>query len=101
MYIYNVTIKLNHSIHQQWLQWMQQKHLADVMATGCFTKYQLVKLLDVDEEEGVTYAIQYYCNTKADYNIYVEKHAPTLRQDALNLFGNNFIGFRSLMEIIG
>lgn len=100
MYIYNVTIKLTWSIHEDWLKWMQEKHLNDVMATECFTRYQFVRLLDVDEEDGPTYAIQYYCDSKALYNLYIEKFAPQLRQDGTNLFGNQFIGFRSLMQIV-
>lgn len=100
MYIYNVTIKLTWSIHDDWLKWMQEKHLNDVMATECFTRYQFVRLLDVDEEDGPTYAIQYYCDSKALYNLYIEKFAPQLRQDGTNLFGNQFIGFRSLMQIV-
>lgn len=100
MYIYNVTIKLTWSIHEDWLKWMQEKHLNDVMATECFTRYQFVRLLDIDEEDGPTYAIQYYCDSKALYNLYIEKFAPKLRQDGTNLFGNQFIGFRSLMQIV-
>jgi len=100
MFIYNVTIKLNWSIHETWVKWMKEQHLNDVMATECFTKYQFTRLLEIDEEEGPTYAIQYFCEAKSLYNLYIEKHAPKLRQDGLNLFGNQFIGFRSLMQIV-
>ncbi|MBS4043876.1 MAG: DUF4286 family protein [Chitinophagaceae bacterium] len=100
MFIYNVTIKLQWSIHEDWVKWMQEKHLADVMATGCFTKYQMVRLMDIDEEEGPTYAIQYYCDSKAQYNQYIEMYAPKLRLDGIQLFGDKMIGFRSLMKIV-
>lgn len=100
MFIYNVTIKTNWEIHEAWVQWMKETHLNDVMATGCFTKYQFVRLLETDEKDGPTYAIQYYCDSKAQYNLYIEKYAPKLRQDGLNLFSNKFIGFRSLMQIV-
>ena len=100
MFIYNVTIKLNWSIHEAWVKWMKEQHLNDVMATECFTKYQFTRLLEIDEEEGPTYAVQYYCDSKALYNRYIEKYAPKLRQDGLDLFSNNFIGFRSLMQIV-
>ena len=100
MFIYNVTIKLQWSIHDAWVKWMQEKHLEDVMKTGCFTKYQMVRLMDIDEEEGPTYAIQYYCDSKALYNQYIEKFAPKLRLDGIQLFGDKMIGFRSLMQIV-
>lgn len=100
MYIYNVTIKLQWEIHDDWVKWMQEKHLNDVMATECFKKYQFVRLLEIDETEGPTYAIQYYCDSKALYNKYLEIHAPQLRKDGLDLFGDKMIGFRSLMQIV-
>jgi hypothetical protein len=100
MFIYNVTIKPNWEIHEAWVKWMKEIHLNDVMATECFTKYQFVRLLEIDEEEGPTYAIQYYCDSKSLYNRYIEKFAPKLRQDGLNLFGSKLIGFRSLMQIV-
>ena len=100
MYIYNVTIKLQWEIHDDWVKWMQEKHLNDVMATECFKKYQFVRLLEIDETEGPTYAIQYYCDSKALYNEYLEIHAPQLRKDVLDLFGDKMIGFRSLMQIV-
>ncbi len=100
MFIYNVTIKLNWSIHEAWVKWMKEQHLNDVMATECFTHYHFTRLLEIDEEEGPTYAIQYFSEAKSLYNLYIEKFAPKLRQDGLDLFGNNFIGFRSLMQIV-
>jgi hypothetical protein len=100
MFIYNVTIKLNWSIHEDWVKWMKEQHLSDVMATECFTHYHFTRLLEIDDEEGPTYAIQYFCESKSLYNLYIEKYAPKLRQDGLNLFGNSFIGFRSLMQIV-
>ena len=100
MFIYNVTIKVEHTIHEAWVEWMKARHIPDVMATGCFTHYQFVRLLDIDETDGVTYAAQYYAATKADYNRYLELHAPALRQDSFNAWGNSFVGFRSLMQVV-
>lgn len=100
MYIYNVTTKVDHSIHEPWLMWMNSKHIPDVMASNCFTKYQFVRIVEIDEADGVTYAVQYFANSKADYNRYIELHAPALREDANRTWGNKFIGFRSLMQVV-
>lgn len=100
MFIYNVTLKIDHSIHEEWIKWMREEHLPDVMKTGCFEKYQFVKLLDVDESEGPTYAAQYFAISKAQYNRYIDMYAAKLRQDGMNKWGNKFIAFRTLMEVI-
>jgi len=98
MYIYNITSKIDPSIHENWVTWMKDTHIIEVMATNCFTQYQFVRLLEVDDSDGPTYAIQYMANSKADYNRYLEIHAPLLSKKATEAWGNLFIGFRSLMQ---
>lgn len=100
MFIYNVTLKVDESIHQDWLSWMKQVHIPDVMKTGCFEKHVFVRLMDVDESEGPTYAVQYYAVSKAQYNRYIDLYSPRLRQDGLTMWGNKFIAFRTLMEVV-
>jgi Domain of unknown function (DUF4286) len=100
MLIYNVTSQVNHSISVDWLNWMKTEHIPEVLSTGMFTHYQLVKLLETDETDGITYAIQYFCNTKEQYEQYIIQYAPLLRQKALQRWGNQFIAFRTLMEVI-
>ncbi len=36
MILYNVTVALDPAIETEWLAWMQQEHIPEVMATGCF-----------------------------------------------------------------
>ena len=100
MIIYNVTVKISWQIAEQWVAWMQQKHIPDIMKTECFSSHQFVKLLDIDEEEGPTYATQFYASTRAKVNIYIDEHAPTLRDDSFNKWGDQFIAFRSIMEVV-
>ena len=100
MFIYNVTIKVQEPIHQAWLQWLKEEHVPEVLATGCFTNATIVRLLDVDDSEGPTYAIQYNAESKALYNRYIENFANILRQKSFDKWGNQFMGFRSLMQVI-
>lgn len=100
MFIYNVTIQVTHAIHNDWKNWMLQTHIPEVMATECFEKFQFVRMLEVDETEGITYAVQYYAPAKAMYNRYIDKYAAALRQKTFDMWGNQFIAFRSLMQIV-
>ena len=100
MLIYNVTTQVTWSIHDAWLAWMQEVHIPEVMATGCFEKYQLVRLLETDEEEGPTYAVQYYAQGRPQYETYISRYSPALRQKTLDAWGNQFMAFRSLMETV-
>jgi hypothetical protein len=99
MIVYNVTINLDEKIHDEWVKWMKEKHLLDVMATGMFTGYKFLKLLSKQEDElGETYAIQYFALTLAHYERYQTEFAPELQKDGLDLFGDQFHAFRTLLQ---
>ena len=100
MFIYNVTIKVQEAIHEVWLQWLKDEHVPEVLATGCFTNATILRLLEVDDREGPTYSIQYIAESKASYNQYIENFAGILRQKSFDKWGNQFMGFRSLMQVI-
>jgi Domain of unknown function (DUF4286) len=100
MFIYNVTIQVDWSIHEAWLQWMTDVHIPEVMNTNCFTKYQFVRLLETDEAEGATYAVQYYAESKANYNRYIELYAPALQEKGNELWNDKWFAFRSLMQLV-
>lgn len=101
MIIYNVTIKLEEAIHEQWLQWLQAEHIPDVINTGCFTRATVLRLMEIDDSEGPTYAIQYFAESKASYNRYIEEFAPEMRQRSFDKWGSRFIAFRSVMQVVG
>lgn len=70
------------------------------MSKNCFTECRMVRLLDIDDSDGPTYAMQYAANTREDYERYIEVYSPALRKDLIDKWGNNFVAFRSLMEVV-
>lgn len=99
MIIYNVTVNVDDSIHDEWLAWMKQVHIPDVMKTGIFHDYRLCKVLS-DEDTGRTYSFQYSCESMEKYERYISDFAPALRQTVSEKFGDKFIAFRTLLEVI-
>jgi hypothetical protein len=100
MFIYNVTTKVSHSIAKDWLHWLKTIHIPEITGTGCFTHAVIHQLLETDETEGLTYTVQYHCESKAQYNLYIEKYAASMRAKAIQAWGNQFIAFRTVMHII-
>jgi hypothetical protein len=100
MIIYNVTTKVHNSIADEWLQWVKDVHVKDILNTGCFTDFKIVKLLETDETEGPTYAVQFYAESKALYNRYIEKFSTQMRNAAFSKWGDKFLSFRSVMQIV-
>ena len=98
--IYNVTIMVDHAISSQWLQWLLEEHIPDVLSTSCFTGHRVLRLREVEEAEGPTYAIQYNCPTWDDYNRYINEHASEMRNRSVQKWGDRFIAFRTVMEVV-
>lgn len=99
MIIYNVTIKLHPDITAQWLRWMKEEHIPDLMRTGLFLEYKLCRLMDQDDSEGPTFVIQYFCDSTEHYETYIKEHAETMRERGTRKFGDQFIAFRTVMEV--
>ena len=97
--IYNVTVNIDHSVHDEWLEWMKTKHIPDVMSTGFFLENKICKIL-VDEESGVSYSIQYTCADMSDLQEYQKQHAPRLQKEHSKKYKDKFVAFRTLLEVV-
>ena len=100
MILYNVTINIDDSVHDQWLKWMQEKHINDVLSTKKFSSARLVKVLVDEEMGGTTYSVQYTTDSKETLEKYYQEDAPKLRQEGLQLFGDKMLAFRTELEFI-
>lgn len=100
MIIYNVTVKVEPPYAEAWLDWLRKEHIPEIVGTGCFTHATIGKLLETDESDGITYAVQYHAPSKALYNRYIDKFAGEMRQKAFDKWGNKFIAFRSVMQVV-
>lgn len=99
MIIYNVTVNIDNDVREEWLKWMKEQHIPDVMATGFFLENKICKVL-VNEEQGTTYSIQYTAANMDDLKEYQTNHSPRLQKDAADKFGGKFVAFRTLLEIV-
>ncbi|TCD27386.1 DUF4286 family protein [Pedobacter psychrodurus] len=100
MFLYNVTLILDDAAAEEWLKWMQDIHIPQVMATGMFVSNRLLKVVD-SPNEGVTYCAQYVAEILENYNKYQEIFAPALQAELNERYKNRFVAYRSLMEFVG
>ena len=99
MIIYNVTLNIDESIHEEWLSWIKE-HIPQVLATGKFKKARLTKVLVEEELGGVTYSVQYTAFSRESLDAYYKEDAERLRQEGLKLFADKMLAFRTELEII-
>ena len=101
MIVYSVTVNIDESIHEDWFSWMKNKHIPDVMATGYFSEYRMLRVISrQDDEQGISYNIQYTCASMADLHQYQVQKAPALQKEHSDLYDGKFAAFRTLLELV-
>ena len=100
MIIYNVTVKVDSDVNDDWLEWMLKHHILDVMKTGLFIDYRISRLIGLDEEDGISYSIQYSLESVDKLNRYFEHFAPGLQEDHSSRFKDKFVAYRTVMEVV-
>ncbi|WP_046758204.1 DUF4286 family protein [Kordia jejudonensis] len=99
MYIYNVTINVDESIHEAFLTWIKT-HIPEVLATGKFTSARLVQVMVEEEMGGTTYAVQYTATSKENIEAYYNEDATRLREDGMKKFADKMLAFRTELSVI-
>jgi hypothetical protein len=99
MFVYNTTIKVDPSIERDWLTWQKEEYIPQMMATSLFSEFKFYKLLEQDEE-GVIYVLQFFCNTAAQLEKFFEQYGSIMSQKAIKKWGDQFIAFRTTMETV-
>ena len=100
MYIYNVTINIDESVHDRWLEWMKKEHIPAMLATGKFLR-ALMTRVNIEEDMGSTsYSIQYTTDSKDTLRRYYEEDASQLQAQS-KIFEGKYVSFRTELEVIG
>ena len=99
MYIYNVTINVEESILEDWLQWIRP-HILEVLKTGKFVSAKFTQVLIEEEMGGRTFSIQYTAKSMEDIAAYYKEDADRLRQDGLKKFADKCLAFRTELKVI-
>lgn len=99
MILYNVTVSIDPEIESEWLTWMRETHIPDVMKTACFIESRMSRVHG-EEEGGLTYAITYLAPSQEKYDEYQNVHAANLQKDHSEKFAGRFAAFRTLLSLI-
>lgn len=98
MFLYNVTVGIDPDIEQEWLHWMKETHIPDVLRTGMFTSYKMYKVLHDNNDGSVSFSVQYFANSLENVLQYLEVFAPALVEQHMEKFRNKHVAFRTLLE---
>lgn len=100
MLLYNVTINIEKDAEEEWVIWMKETHIPDVLNTGMFVENKFYKILHDSEDGSVNYSVQYFAENMEKIMEYQRSFAHKLQHDAKEKFGEKFVAFRTLLETV-
>lgn len=100
MILYNVTCRVEETVHDDWIQWMKDVHIPDVMMTRKFISYTMSRLLTTEPGDAPTYSIQYKLKDMDTFEAYQREDAPALQKHHIDRYGESVLAFRTMMEIV-
>ena len=98
MFVYNITFKVEHEFLDDWMKWQKEIQIPEILATGCFYDHRFYELMDLDEEDGRTFVIQFLARSKSDYNRYQQIFGVSLRHRAVEKWKDSVVSFRTLLK---
>ena len=75
MVLYNVTVSVSEESANDWVKYMMEEHIPDVLATGHFRDFRLCHVQG-EAQGGVTFAVQYMARSVEAFEAYQKDHAP-------------------------
>jgi len=102
MIIYVVNTTFKKEIRNEWLNWMKEVHIPDMLQTGYFTGAQIFSvILPARSGDEVSYTVQYTSDTYEKFMSYKVKEAKRMGKKVEEKFGASVVLERSLLESVG
>ncbi|MDO6759959.1 DUF4286 family protein [Tamlana sp. 2_MG-2023] len=99
MYIYNETMNVDDSVHDEWLVWIHA-HIPKVLSTGKFEKATLTKVMVEEEMGGQTYSVQYRSYSREALDAFYKEDAEKLQLEGLKNFADKMLTFKTELQIV-
>lgn len=99
MIIYSVTTKVDNSILDEWLAWVNG-HIEHVLETNRFSKATLSKVNGLDDSEGSTYNVQFWAYSAESLETYRKEDAPAIKASTLKRFPKGLTNTRDEYTVV-
>lgn len=99
MVLYNVTVSVDEQCANDWVKYMMEQHIPEVLATGHFRDFRLCHVQG-EAEGGITFAVQYMANNAEALDTYHRECAPALQADHQAKWGSRAVAFRTILPLI-
>jgi hypothetical protein len=87
------------AIHDEWIVWMTNEHMPEVLATGKFVDVKMYRVL-LEKEDSITYSVQYFAENLEQVQLYLAEDAHELQAKHQQKYADRVVSFRTVLEEI-
>lgn len=99
MVIYVVNTTFKKELREEWIKWMKEVHIPNVLNTGYFSGAEIFSvILPAKSGDEVSCSVHYKSDTYEKFMSYTVKEAKRLRKEVEEKFGSSLIIDRQLLE---
>lgn len=98
IFLYNVTIGVDKEIEMEWLQWMKSYYLPRAMQSGAFLEHRIYKVLTHEDENSVSYSVQYFSDTIEKIVHYLNNDGKVLVEELRDRYKEKHVVFNTLLQ---
>jgi uncharacterized protein YqcC (DUF446 family) len=96
----NETFIVDHSVTEQWSQWVLQNLIKAVQETSLASNVMFSKIVHSHNPDGISYALQFIVEKENLEMINKNENLTRMRMQMFDLFRNKIASFKTEMEVI-
>jgi hypothetical protein len=98
MIVYNTTFHIDEEVAEEVLSYLRHQFIPDSIADGLLRQPRLLKLNQVNADEGLNVALQFDVKDMLTLNRWLSGQGAAVRKAFVNSFGHKVVGFSTVME---
>ena len=99
MILYNVTMNIDKQFEKEWLVWMKNIYLPEVMKTGMFLEFKVYRI-KAQQQDGSNFSVQLFAKSMNEVVQYQSQFAAGLESRLMAKFGSNLVFFATMLESV-
>ena len=99
MLVYDLNIKIDKDIHEEWVEWMQQVYIPKAIESNHF-EYCRVFKHQRNEKGGKTYSFHFYVKSFEDMEAFLDNEEIPLLEEHQNKFRGRYFLTKSYLDFL-
>ncbi len=99
MYIYNITFNVDKEIEKEWLQYIKEVFIPQMLRSGLLRSALTSKIM-VDEIQGISYSIQFAAGNKKDLKKFISEELQPILHKLHTKFSPKMVYFATELDVV-